>query len=47
MKRQEVKQQRTVFAITPEEWDMRVNRALFDLSQDTRKEPEVLEVKGA
>lgn len=47
MKRQEVKQQRTVFSLTPEDWDMRVNRALFQLSQDTRKAPEVIREKTA
>lgn len=45
MIRKEIKQQRTVYALTPEEWDAKVNRALFEITEDTRKEPVVTREK--
>lgn len=41
MKRREVRQQKTIIAMTPEEWDEKVNAALATMLDDTRKEPTI------
>lgn len=43
MKRREVPQQKTIIAMTPEEWDERVNGALAKMLDDTRSKPEIIE----
>ena len=39
MKRREILQQRSVIAKTPEEWDMRVNEALVELTGNAKNTP--------
>ena len=41
MKRREVRQQKTIIAMTPEEWDERVNDALSHMLDDTRNTPTI------